>query len=56
MSLWLTRAGRHGEFEKRFLDDSRIYLTWTGLSHDLKDVQDKQLLRKVRGTDARRVR
>ncbi len=28
MSLWLMRGGKHGEFEKRFFDDSRIYLAW----------------------------
>ena len=28
MSLWMIRAGRHGEFEDRFLSISRIYLTW----------------------------
>lgn len=30
MALWLVRAGRHGEREQRFFQDSRIYLTWTG--------------------------
>lgn len=28
MALWMQRAGRHGEYEDRFLNDSRIYLTW----------------------------
>jgi restriction system protein len=28
MALWMMRAGRHGEFEDRFLATSRIYLTW----------------------------
>lgn len=28
MALWMLRAGRHGEFEDRFLATSRIYLTW----------------------------
>lgn len=51
MALWLNRAGRHGEFEKKFLDDNRIYLTWDGLDHDLSKVGKKpdlaDLLRKV---------
>ena len=28
MALWMVRAGRHGEHEARFLDESRVYLTW----------------------------
>jgi restriction system protein len=28
MALWMLRAGRHGEYEDRFLTTSRIYLTW----------------------------
>jgi restriction system protein len=28
MALWMLRAGRYGEYEDRFLTDSRIYLTW----------------------------
>ena len=32
MALWLTRAGKYGEHESRFIDDSRIYLTWDDLT------------------------
>ncbi|MBA7582000.1 hypothetical protein ES708_23919 [subsurface metagenome] len=35
MSIWLVRAGSHGEYEKRFLEGDRIYLTWEALRHDL---------------------
>jgi restriction system protein len=28
MSIWVTRCGRYGEHESRFLEDSRIYMTW----------------------------
>jgi restriction system protein len=28
MALWMLRAGRHGEYEDRFLSTARIYLTW----------------------------
>ena len=31
MAIWIYRAGRKGEHEKKFLDDGRIYLTWSGL-------------------------
>lgn len=47
MALWLTRAGRHGEFENRFLEDRRIYLTWNGLKCDLSELKDKTELREV---------
>lgn len=39
MALWLNRAGRRGEYEKRFLQDNRLYLTWDGLSYDLSNVK-----------------
>ena len=35
MSLWLIRAGSHGEFESTFLEEKRVYVTWDNLSHDL---------------------
>lgn len=35
MALWLVRAGSHGEHEKRFLEDNKIYLTWEGINTDL---------------------
>lgn len=44
MALWLTRAGGHGEHERKFLEDSRIYLTWSGLSYDLSTIQDREAL------------
>lgn len=47
MALWLVRAGRHGEHEKKFLEENRIYLTWGGLSHDLAPKQDRGELRAL---------
>lgn len=39
MSLWLARAGKYGEYESRFLQDGRIYLSWEDLAeHDLTKV------------------
>ena len=32
MALWLVRAGKYGEYESRFLQDSRVYLTWETIS------------------------
>lgn len=47
MSLWLVRAGKYGEHEKRFLDEKRIYLTWWGLDHDLTSLGDQKELRTL---------
>ena len=47
MSLWLMRAGRHGEHEHRFLDEGRVYLTWGGLNRDLSKCLNRDALRKV---------
>ena len=44
MSLWLVRAGSHGEYENKFLEDSRIYLTWEELDHDLLKIKTRQEL------------
>lgn len=38
MALWMVRTGRYGEFEQRFLDNNRVYLTWRGLDRDLSDL------------------
>lgn len=47
MSLWLVRAGGHGEYEQKFLDENRIYLTWDGLNYDLGKIQDRNALRSL---------
>jgi restriction system protein len=28
MAVWLIRAGSHGEYEQKFIQDSRVYVTW----------------------------
>ncbi len=35
MALWLARSGKHGEHEHKFLQDDRVYVCWSDLSHDL---------------------
>jgi restriction system protein len=47
MALWLVRAGEHGEYEKKFLSESRIYLTWDELNEDLAKLTTRESLRKV---------
>jgi restriction system protein len=44
MSLWLVRAGSSGEYENKFLQEGRIYLTWSELSADLSKLPDKKAL------------
>lgn len=47
MSLWLVRAGKQGEFEDKYLNDSSIYLTWDNLNIDLKEIDDKEDLYEI---------
>lgn len=52
MALWLVRAGKYGEYESRFLQDGRVYLTWEELDgHDLTTIPTydgiKSLLQQV---------
>jgi restriction system protein len=47
MALWLVRAGGHGEFEDRFLQANRIYLTWERLKIDLGRLETWAELRQV---------
>jgi restriction system protein len=46
MALWMVRGGKHGEHERKFFDDNRIYLTWNELTEDLHVLSDKAALRK----------
>lgn len=47
MSLWLVRAGRNGEYEEKFLEEGKIYLTWGNLDYDLTSPQDKTELQAI---------
>jgi restriction system protein len=40
MSLWLIRAGSHGEYERKFLEENRVYVTADDLSIDLSKLKD----------------
>jgi len=41
MAIWLVRAGKFGEFESKFLNESKIYLTWERSNHDLSLIKSK---------------
>jgi restriction system protein len=44
MSLWLIRAGKGGEYEARFLEEGRAYVTWNGFNHDLSGMKSRDEL------------
>ena len=35
MAIWLIRAGAHGEYELKFIQENRVYVTWDSLDVDL---------------------
>ncbi len=41
MPVWLIRAGAHGEYESKFVQESRIYATWDNLNADLRRMNHK---------------
>ena len=41
MAIWLVRAGSHGEFEQKFIQESRVYVTWDGLDLDLSKLTER---------------
>ena len=46
MPMWLCRAGRYGEFENKFLEDSKVYCTWDNLSISIMQFDTKQDLQQ----------
>jgi len=44
MAVWLVRAGAHGEYEQKFIQDERVYVTWDGLDTNLALLTDKSQL------------
>lgn len=47
MALWLLRGGSQGEYETKFLDEKRAFLTWDGLKDDLSQISDRVSLRNL---------
>jgi restriction system protein len=44
MAVWLIRAGSHGEYEQKFLQEKRVYCTWHKLNVDLSRLPDREAL------------
>ncbi len=47
MAIWLVRAGKAGEYEKKFLDEGRVYFTWDIDAEDLTGVKEYSAVYKV---------
>lgn len=41
MAIWLIRAGSHGEYELKFIQENRVYVTWDGLDVDLGKLKQR---------------
>ncbi len=44
MAVWLVRAGSHGEYENKFLQESRVYVTWDDLNVNLVELENRDAL------------
>ena len=44
MAVWLIRAGSHGEYEHKFLEDSRVYVTWDDLDVNIQKLANREAL------------
>lgn len=41
MAIWLSRAGSHGEYEQKFIQEGRVYVTWDELNLDLSKLKQR---------------
>ncbi len=44
MAIWLVRAGSHGEYELKFIQESRVYVTWERLDVNLDQLEERSEL------------
>jgi restriction system protein len=44
MAIWLIRAGSHGEYEQKFIQENRVYVTWANLNVDLVKLDKRAAL------------
>lgn len=49
MAVWLIRAGSHGEYEQKFVQEGQSYVTWDGLNVDLAKLADRSALTEAMG-------
>ena len=41
MAIWLIRAGAHGAYEQKFIQENRVYVTWDNLNIDLSKLPNR---------------
>jgi restriction system protein len=44
VAVWLIRAGKHGEYELKFVQENRVYVTWNDLDVNLGKLADRDEL------------
>jgi hypothetical protein len=44
MAVWLIPAGSHGEYELKFIQEGRVYVTWSDLDIDLEKLSQRSEL------------
>lgn len=44
MAIWLVRAGSQGEYEQKFIQEKRIYVTWEEFNVDLSKLANRNAL------------
>lgn len=44
MAIWLIRAGSHGEYEQKFIQENRVYVTWDNLDVNLAKLGERSAL------------
>ena len=47
MAIWLIRAGSHGEYELKFIQENRVYVTWEDLDVNIGKLVDRNELTKA---------
>jgi restriction system protein len=47
MAVWLIRAGSHGEYELKFIQESRVYVTWDELDLNLGKLAERSELTRA---------
>lgn len=46
MTIWLVRAGSRGEYEQKFIQEKRVYITWNRFALDLSKLSSRDALTK----------
>tara|TARA_Y100000780_G_C13691441_1_gene419706 strand:+ start:2675 stop:3718 length:1044 start_codon:yes stop_codon:yes gene_type:complete len=51
MAVWLIRAGSQGQYEQKFLNENRVYVTWNGLNQNLAKMIERNQLIEALGSN-----